>query len=110
MALNREQKRALQKAGQLGPDGESVAPRERRQPQPRPKGERTGARQFLREVRSELRKVAWPTRSETINYSIIVLVVIVILTALIAGFDWLFGQFILTLFDTGASEQTLSSI
>jgi preprotein translocase subunit SecE len=51
-------------------------------------------------VRGEMRKVAWPTRSEVVNYSIIVLVAVVILTALIAGLDWLFGEAVLTLFDT----------
>ena len=32
-------------------------------PAPKPKEERTGPLQFLREVRAELRKVAWPTRA-----------------------------------------------
>ena len=48
--------------------------------------------QFLREVRGEPRKVAWPTKSEVINYSIIVLIAVVLLTAFIAGLDWFFGS------------------
>ena len=47
-------------------------------PTPRPKEERTGFRQFLREVRAELRKVVWPTREEVRNYSIIVLITVVV--------------------------------
>ena len=102
MAMNREQKRMLQRQGQIGPDGAPVAAKRRPQPtqQPRTKEERTSPRTFLKEVRQELRKVAWPTRSEVVNYSIIVLVAVVILTALIATLDWLFGEAVLSLFDT----------
>ena len=56
--------------------------------------------QFLREVRGELRKVAWPSRAETVNYSIVVLVTVVVLTAMIYGLDWVFSTFILELFDS----------
>ena len=100
MAMNREMKRMLRRQGQMGPDGEPVATR-RRQPAPAPRAaeERTGPRQFLREVRGELRKVAWPTRSEVINYSIIVLVTVVILTTLIALLDYGVGEAVLKLFE-----------
>jgi preprotein translocase subunit SecE len=96
MALNREQKRMLQKQGELGPDGEPV--RTRRGPQQQRK-ERTGPTQFAKEVRSELRKVAWPTKSETINYSIITLVTLVVFTLFIFGVDWVFSEFVLKLFN-----------
>ena len=56
--------------------------------------------QFLREVRGELRKVAWPSRAETVNYSIVVLVTVVVLTAMIYGLDWVFSTFVLELFDS----------
>jgi preprotein translocase subunit SecE len=35
-----------------------------RRPQPQEKKKRTPPRQFLREVRQELKKVNWPTRTE----------------------------------------------
>jgi preprotein translocase subunit SecE len=96
-SLNREQKRLLRKQGELGADDQPVA--RRRQPgQQRPSEERTSPTQFVREVRQELRKVAWPTRSETINFGLVVLFTIVVLTTLIAGLDWVFGRFIITLF------------
>ncbi len=98
MAMNREQKRLLRRQGEIGEDG-SPTPGRRQQPSSRPPEERTSPAQFAREVRSELRKVAWPTRSETINFSIIVLVTVVVLTAFIAGLDWVFSKFVLTLFD-----------
>src|SRR5215213_2193282 len=98
MAMNRETKRMLQRQGQLGPDGEPVAKRRERQaPQPKTKEQRTSPRQFLREVRAELRKVAWPTRSEVVNYSIIVAVTVVILTTLIALLDLAFSELVLDL-------------
>jgi preprotein translocase subunit SecE len=101
MAMNRQQKRMLQKQGQLGADGAPAA-RKRPAPQaPRPaaKDERTGPIQFLREVRGELRKVAWPTRPEVINYSIIVLITVVVLTTYIATLDFAFGEAVFRLFE-----------
>jgi preprotein translocase subunit SecE len=99
MAMNRQQKRMLQRQGQLGADGTPAARRRQAPPAPRPKEERTGAVQFVREVRGELRKVAWPTRSEVINYSIIVLVAVVLLTAYVAALDYGFGEVLLKLFE-----------
>jgi preprotein translocase subunit SecE len=98
MAMNRQQKRMLQKQGQLGADGEPAARKRSAPPAPRPKEQRTTAPQFLREVRGELRKVAWPTRPEVINYSFIVLVAVVVLTAYVAALDYGFGDVILRLF------------
>jgi len=98
MAMNRQQKRMLQKQGQLGADGEPQARRRAAPTAPRPKDERTRPLQFIREVRGELRKVAWPTRPEVINYSIIVLVAVVILTAYVAALDYGFGDVLLKLF------------
>ena len=58
-----------------------------------------GPVQFLREVRGELRKVSWPRREEVVNYSIVVLVVLVLLTTAIGLLDWGFSEAILKLFD-----------
>ena len=96
MALNREQKRMLQRQGELGPDGEPI--RTRRGPQNQQR-ERTGPTEFAREVRSELRKVAWPTRSETINYSIVTIVTLIVFTLVIFGIDWVFSEAVLKLFN-----------
>ncbi len=99
MALNREQKRLLQRQGELDADGQPI--RQRRAPQtPRTKEERTKPAQFAREVRSELRKVAWPTRSDTINYAVVVLLTIVVMTVFVGVLDWLFSSFVLQLFET----------
>ncbi len=97
MALNREQKRMLRRQGELGPDGQPV--RGQRSPTA-PAAERTRPAQFVREVRAELRKVAWPTRSETVNFSLVVLVTIVLLMAFVGVLDWVFARVVLELFDT----------
>ena len=68
-------------------------------PPPKTKEERTGPRQFLREVRAELRKVVWPTREEVRNYSIIVLVTVVLFTAFVATLDWGLGSLVLRVYD-----------
>ena len=101
MAMNRETKRMLQRQGQLGDDGAPARQQRRQAPAPRPeaKEKRTKPREFVKEVRAELRKVAWPTRSETINYSIIVLVAIVVLTAFIGLLDYFCGEFVLKLYN-----------
>jgi preprotein translocase subunit SecE len=100
MAMNREQKRRMQRSGDVGEDGEPVRKRQARPaPAARTKSERTSPRQFLREVTAELRKVAWPTRSETINYSIIVLVALIVLTTFIFCIDYVFSQLVLKLFN-----------
>ncbi|HBQ52751.1 MAG: preprotein translocase subunit SecE [Actinobacteria bacterium] len=53
--------------------------------------ERVGPIQYIREVRDEMRKVAWPKWPEIRRYSIIVLVTVVIVTAFVGGLDAVFG-------------------
>jgi preprotein translocase subunit SecE len=100
--MNRQMKRLMQRQGQVGADGTPESAR--REPQPRrtppPTKERTNPAQFLREVRGELRKVAWPTRAEVTNYSTIVLVTLVLLVTLIFLLDLAFAKSILFLFKT----------
>jgi preprotein translocase subunit SecE len=59
---------------------------------------RTGPRQFLHEVNVEMRKVAWPTRETTINYSIVVLITLIVLMSIIFGLDLGFSKLALFLF------------
>jgi preprotein translocase subunit SecE len=91
-------KRLMQRQGQVGADGAPV----RRQPPPRPAQrqakQRTSPAEFVREVRAELRKVAWPSRAEVVNYSVIVFIVLVILMLAIFGLDYVFGKFVFFLF------------
>ncbi len=94
--MNRQTKRLMAKQGTDKPR----AP-ERRTPAPQKDGarERVGPRQYLSEVKGELKKVAWPTRREVLNSSLVVLIAIVVMTAVIFGFDYVSGKFVLFLFD-----------
>jgi len=47
-----------------------------------------GVRDFLGESRFELRKVVWPTRQETTRMTWVVIAVVVILSLILAGFDF----------------------
>jgi preprotein translocase subunit SecE len=49
--------------------------------------ERTNPKEFLGEVRSELRKVAWPSRREVVVYTTTVLLVTTVLTLIVYGMD-----------------------
>lgn len=46
--------------------------------------------EFIREVIAELQKVTWPTRAETIKYTVIVLAISFAVGAFIGGLDILF--------------------
>ena len=92
--LNREQKRQMRRMGALDEKG-AIA----RAPRPTAKKERVGVRQYLREVRDEMRKVAWPKWPEVRRFSGIVLVTVIIYTAYIGGLDSLFGVFSTWLYD-----------
>jgi preprotein translocase subunit SecE len=93
--MNRQTKRLMQRQGGDKPGEKRARP----QPGADTKRERTGPRQFLSEVRSELKKVAWPTRREVINSTLVVLVAVVFMTALIFGYDYASSKFVLFLFD-----------
>jgi len=85
--LNREQKRSLKRMGALDDQGKPT-----RAPAPaRRTDERVGPAQYMREVRDEMRKVAWPKWPEVRRFSIIVLVTVVLYTAYVGGLDSLFG-------------------
>jgi preprotein translocase, SecE subunit, bacterial len=45
-------------------------------------------REFLSEARFELRKVVWPTRQETTRMTWVVIAVVIILSLILAGFDF----------------------
>ncbi len=45
--------------------------------------------QFLREVRQEVKKVTWPTKKETIRYSVMVALATIIVAIYLGGVDYL---------------------
>jgi preprotein translocase subunit SecE len=96
--MNREQKRMMQRQGQVGADGAASSRRATPQDVQRRRGQRTRPGQFVREVREEMRQVAWPSRPELINYTTIVLFVLIFMTALIFGLGFGFSKFVTFLF------------
>ncbi|HWC32171.1 MAG TPA: preprotein translocase subunit SecE [Actinomycetota bacterium] len=87
--MNRQAKRMLQRQ-QATQDRVAAG----RRPVPERK-RRVGPRQFLREVRQELKKVAWPTRREMVAYTTVVLVTVIVLTSLVFGFDFVISRAVL---------------
>ena len=59
------------------------------------KGEET--REFLSEARFELRKVVWPTRQEALRTTWVVMIAVLVLSLILAGFDTVI-QFFIKLF------------
>ena len=53
---------------------------------------------FIRQVVAELRKVIWPTRKELIAYTTVVVVFVLIMAGIIAGFDYVFTKGVLFIF------------
>ena len=51
-------------------------------------------RQFLREAYSEMKKVSWPTREQTIQYTTLVIVISVSVAVFLGVLDYMFGSVI----------------
>ncbi len=105
--MNRETKRMMQRQGQMEADGSPAARkappgaqnRASRTSRPGPSGrKRTTPVQFTREVRDEMRLVQWPSRSELINYTSVVLTTLIIMISLIFVLNLGFGKLITLLF------------
>lgn len=48
--------------------------------------------QFLKDAKSELLKVNWPTKQQTINYTLIVIGISVAMALFLGGLDYIFEQ------------------
>jgi len=91
-------KRMMQRQGQVEADGSPAAQRTappRARPDRPVKSElsppaRVG--EFVREVRSELRQVAWPTRPEVVNSATVVFITLVVLVLLIFLLNYAFSH------------------
>jgi preprotein translocase subunit SecE len=90
--LNREMRRLQAK------EDERAKKRRAERAQPTKKA-RIGIRQYFREVRQELKKVAWPSREELTTYSIVVFSVTAVLTLFVFGLDWAFSKGVLGLLE-----------
>jgi len=57
-------------------------------------GKGRDTREFLSESRFELRKVVWPTRQEATRMTWVVMVVVIILSLLLGGFDYVIQRLV----------------
>ena len=55
--------------------------------QRRQRRERTGILQFISEVRTELKRVAWPTRREVVTFTLVTLITSAFVTLFVFGAD-----------------------
>ncbi len=62
------------------------------------KRRRTSPGEFLKEVRGELKKVAWPNRREVTSYTLVVLITTTVLTLIVWGMDFVMKDIVLRLF------------
>jgi preprotein translocase subunit SecE len=104
--MNREMRRMqereerLQKKGDTGRDKANrraasmtkTAPAERKSLWAR-------IREYLHEVRQELRKVTWPTREQMIAFTAVTVITSVVLTAVVFGLDIVMKEFVFWLVD-----------
>ncbi|HEY1445039.1 MAG TPA: preprotein translocase subunit SecE [Acidimicrobiales bacterium] len=104
--MNRETKRMMQRQGQMEADGSPSTRRAPAQATRTPRQQKGGAparrrstpAQFVREVRDEMRQVAWPSRAELINYTSVVFTTLVIMISLIFVLNLAFGKLVTLLF------------
>jgi len=102
--VNREQRRLLQRQGQLNAEGDAVANRPaprsvaRRAPEEKRASVMSRFVTYMREVRIELGKVLWPKRKDVVNYSSVVLTTLVLLALLIFALNLLFAKGVSFLF------------
>jgi preprotein translocase subunit SecE len=52
--------------------------------------------QFLREAKAELLKVNWPSKSQTINYTLIVIGISIVIAIFLGGLDYFFEYLLKT--------------
>jgi preprotein translocase subunit SecE len=97
--MNRQAKRMMQKQKATAQD-RTEATRDRRAVTQAPR-KRTPLREFLKEVRQELRKVNWPTRHEVFAYTVVVLVTVVVVTSFVFALDLGFSKAVLKIFGQG---------
>ena len=76
----------LQKQGSVNPDGTPVRAA-RQAPAPKTAAERVSVGPYVAEVRSELKKVAWPTRETVVKLTLIVIAVSIAVGIYIAVLD-----------------------
>jgi preprotein translocase subunit SecE len=47
---------------------------------------------YVNEAKEEMKKVTWPSRKETMKYSVIVIVLSLLIAGFFGGLDWILNQ------------------
>ena len=58
--------------------------------------------EYLSDTRAELRKVVWPTREQAVNLTGVVLLITFVMTVLLGGVDYIFGQLLAAVIGYGS--------
>ncbi len=87
MAVSRKMRREMEK--QSGAKKRSIAQKRKAQASAK---KRTNPIQFLREVKGELMRVSWPSRSELTSSTTLVLVTATIITGIVYVMDLVFSR------------------
>jgi preprotein translocase subunit SecE len=105
--MNREMRRMqereerLQKKGDTGRDkaNRRAAAMQSKAPVAERRSLWARLRDYLHEVRQELRKVTWPTREQMIAFTTVTVITSVVLTAVVFGLDVVMKEFVFWLLD-----------
>lgn len=65
---------------------------------------------YLRETRTELRHVAWPTRTQTIVYTVLVAAISVGIAAYLGLFDYIFTGALTHVFGVQSNQVQVTSV
>ena len=65
-----------------------------------------GFGQYLQDTRAELRHVAWPTRMQTIVYTVMVILISIFIAAYLGLFDYVFTSTLARVVNANASAPT----
>ena len=60
-------------------------------------------KKFMREVKVEMQKVTWPTWNEVRSSTVVVLVAVVILTVIVASWDWVLSWILKVILPRGGA-------
>ena len=75
-----------------GPAATKGSNKKTQQPQKRGGGVLAGPRRFTRDVRGELKRVTWPDRDQLRQSTAVVLIIVLVLAAYVAAWDFVFGR------------------
>jgi preprotein translocase subunit SecE len=78
------------KRGSGAPAAKASGKKGQQQTKKQQKGRIAGATDFVRGVRSELRRVSWPNRDQLRQSTAVVLIIVIVLGAYVAAWDFVF--------------------